>query len=94
MAERQLYIAAYDIADGGRLAAALKVLLDYAVGRQKSVFECQLDAAAKAQLLQRMANLLDDDEDCFFVLPTAARTRWSGLGIAPDHDHEDYFLIG
>jgi len=94
MTEHQLYIAAYDIADSSRQAAALKILLDYAVGRQKSVFECQLDTASRAQLQQRMTALLDDEEDRFLMLPSRRRSSWSVLGIAPEHDHEDFFFIG
>jgi len=94
MPEQQLYIAAYDIADASRLAAALKILLDYAVGRQKSVFECQLDTTSRAQLQQRMTALLDTEQDRFLMLPASRRSHWSVLGIAPEHDHEDYFFIG
>ena len=92
--EAHQHIAAYDIASARRLRAALKILLGYAVGRQKSVFECELDQARWAELCERMEELIDPAEDRFLILPASVARPWDTLGIAPRHDHRDFFLIG
>ncbi len=68
MTRRILHIAAYDIADPARLREGLRVLKDYAGGRQKSVFECFLSEGEKRALLDRMHALIDPEEDRFFLL--------------------------
>ncbi|MDT8321334.1 MAG: CRISPR-associated endonuclease Cas2 [Xanthomonadales bacterium] len=91
--ETRQHIAAYDIASGQRLRAALNILLDYAVGRQKSVFECELDAARWDELQARMKELVEPAEDRFLMLPASMVRPWDTLGIAPCHDRRDFFLI-
>ncbi len=85
MSDRQLHIAAYDIADDRRLREALKLLKGYASGRQKSVFECFLTAAERNALLAGVETLLDADEDRFVLLRLEPRgkTRVRGKGIKP-----------
>ena len=43
-----LYIVAYDISDHKRLQRVCQLLKDYAVGGQKSAYECYLSPADKA----------------------------------------------
>ena len=85
MSQRTLYLAAYDVTEPRRLRRALHVLRDYATGGQKSVFECFLDEAEKAELLARMDQLIDHEEDRFFVVPLCrrAKTRTLGIGVKP-----------
>ncbi len=92
MGSRQ-YIAAYDISSPRRLRGALKILLSYAIGRQKSVFECELDVHCWDELHTRMEELIDPAEDRFMILPTSSVRPWDSLGIAPCHDRRDFFLI-
>ncbi|QKK01675.1 MAG: CRISPR-associated endonuclease Cas2 [Pseudomonadota bacterium] len=87
------YITAYDISSPRRLRGALKILLDYAVGRQKSVFECELSALHFDELCERMEALIDPAEDRFMILPASCLRPWHTLGIAPQHDHRDFFLL-
>ena len=86
MSQRHLYLAAYDVADPGRLRQALKILRGYASGGQKSVFECFLSDAEKFQLLAQMGDLLDLEEDRFVLvrLDPRAKVRTLGIGIAPN----------
>lgn len=92
MGSRQ-YIAAYDISSPRRLRGALNILLSFAVGRQKSVFECELDAGRWDELHARMEELIDPGEDRFMILPTSSVRPWDSLGIAPCHEHRDFFLL-
>lgn len=45
MSERQLHLAAYDVREPSRLAAALQLVRAYATGGQKSVYEIFLTLA-------------------------------------------------
>lgn len=85
MSQRQLYLAAYDVAKPDRLRQALHVLRDYATGGQKSVFECFLTDKEKRELLQRMAALTDPEKDRFFLIRLSlhAKTCTLGLGVKP-----------
>lgn len=94
MVQRSLYIAAYDICDAKRLRRALAVLKDYATGGQKSVFECFLTDAEKAELLNRVQREIERREDKFLLLRLDPRgeIRVHGKGIRPENPR--YFVVG
>lgn len=94
MAERSLHIACYDVSDPKRLRQALRVLRDYATGGQKSVFECYLTASEKAELVGRMADLIDPDEDRFLLMRLDARRPTRTLGVALLPADPAFFYIG
>jgi CRISPR-associated protein Cas2 len=89
-----LYIAAYDIRSSRRLRKALDVLLDYALGRQKSVFECPLRPAEQQQLLQRIQAVIDETEDRFALIKLDRRAATYTLGKAVDLPRDGIFYIG
>ena len=94
MAERDLYLAAYDVASPSRLAAALALVRGYATGGQKSVHEVFLTPAERGELVHAMALLLDADEDRFFLLRLDPRARTYALGLAAKPIDPDYFYVG
>ena len=61
MPARQLFLAAYDVRDDGRLRRALHVLRDYTCGGQKSVFECYLTPNERKKLLSRVLSVICED---------------------------------
>lgn len=69
MAERKLYLAAYDIANPRRLRRVHHVVLDYASGGQKSAYECWLSGYERDELLDRVKSEMDLDEDRFCLAP-------------------------
>ena len=79
---RQLCLAAYDIAAPKRLAQAHGRLRAYATGGQKSVFECLLGAGERDHLLQEMGELIDAVEDSFLLLTLDHRARLVTMGRA------------
>jgi len=85
MANRSLYLAAYDVADARRLRAALDLVKGYSTGGQKSVHECFLSEAERAGLLRDVALVLDQADDSFLLLRLDPRARvlTLGKGIAP-----------
>ncbi|MFA5631708.1 MAG: CRISPR-associated endonuclease Cas2 [Porticoccaceae bacterium] len=94
MTHRTLHIAAYDICNARRLRKALYVLKDFACGGQKSVFECYLHAAEKQELLNRVEQILDLDEDRFLVVPIPGGKTVHVLGTAVMPCDPAFFYVG
>jgi CRISPR-associated protein Cas2 len=94
MSHRKLHIAAYDVADDGRLRDALKLLKGYASGRQKSVFECFLTPAERDALFAGVRAILDPVEDRFALLPLEPRGKCRTLGRAVKPVDPPWFYVG
>lgn len=94
MAHRDLYLAAYDVADPKRLRASLELVKGYATGGQKSVYEIFLTPAEKADLLLGMAQVLNETEDSFLLLRLDPRARVYVLGIGTEPMDPPYFYFG
>ncbi|MFV2029257.1 CRISPR-associated endonuclease Cas2 [Neisseria sp. S1] len=58
MAKRHLYLFAYDISDARMRRRVREILRGYAVGGQKSLFECWLTAGELADLCRRLPNMI------------------------------------
>lgn len=67
MARWKRFLAAYDVRDDCRRRNALRVMLDYAGDRQKSVFECHLAQSEVPLALERIGNLIDISTDRFIL---------------------------
>ena len=78
-----LHLAAYDIRTPQRLRRCHRILMDYACGGQKSVFECYLTPTERQTLLERVSQVLDLEEDRFLLVPLPAQ-RPLTLGKAKD----------
>lgn len=63
MNERDFFLAAYDVANARRLAAALHLMGGYAAGAQKSVHECFRTTGERNDLMHQMPVLLEEDTD-------------------------------
>ena len=94
MKNRQLYIAAYDISCNRRLRKALYVVRSYASGGQKSVFECFLTPAEKAQLLEDINTIIDPIEDRFILLKLLGAKHIHTLGKAVLPQDGSFFYVG
>lgn len=94
MANRQLYLAAYDISCNRRLRKALYVLRGFASGGQKSVFECFLTPAEKARLLEQIGQVIDPVEDRFILLRLAGVSHIRTLGKAVPPQDGSFFYVG
>ncbi len=94
MPERDLYLAAYDVADPKRLRASLELVKGYATGGQKSVYEIFLTPAERADLLLGMAQVLNEAEDSFLLLRLDPRSRVYTLGIGTEPTDPPYFYFG
>lgn len=94
MAVRDLYIAAYDVADPRRLRHALQAAKAYAVGGQRSAYECYLTPAERRAFLREMAALLEPEEDRFLLLRLDPRCKVQALGVAVPPKDPSYFYVG
>ena len=57
------YIICFDVADDSRLRAVSKTLEDFGTRVQYSVFECYLDEKDHRTLQQKLAGLIDHNDD-------------------------------
>jgi len=94
MKQRALHLAAYDITAADRLCRALEILHDYATGGQKSVFECFLTPGERRELLQRMDETIDHEEDRFFLIPLSRRAKTRTLGSGTRPVEPKYYYLG
>lgn len=93
MPARSLHLAAYDIRHPRRLRKALHVLKDFASGGQKSVFECYLTATERRELLDRIAQVMDLDDDRFLIVPLGSGAV-KVLGVAVQPADPGFYYVG
>lgn len=94
MSQRQLFLAAYDIADPKRLAQGLKILRAYATGGQKSVFECFLLPQERRDLVLEVDALIEPADDRFFLVRLDPRGKVQTLGIGVRPTDPRFFYLG
>lgn len=94
MSERQLYLAAYDIADRRRRTAAFKTVRAFATGGQKSFYEIFLTDSEKASLLQAMQETIEPSEDRFMLLRLDPRARFLAFGTGAPPSDPRFFYVG
>ena len=89
-------IVAYDIANPRRLARVAKVVLDYGVRVQKSIFEVSVNDKRFAEMKRRVDKEIYDEDDGvkYFLLceKSAGTVVIIGQGIFVDTD-EEYDVI-
>lgn len=64
---RSRYLIAYDIADSHRLYQMHKHVEAYAIGGQKSFYECWLTEHEMMKFKQEVNALIDPSDDCVFI---------------------------
>lgn len=93
MSNRDLFLAAYDVTNPGRLRQGLELVKGYATGGQKSAYECFLSPAEVKALLNGMAGVLDPAEDRFMLIRLDTRARVHTLGVATEPADPGYFYF-
>ncbi|RMD85018.1 MAG: CRISPR-associated endonuclease Cas2 [Candidatus Dadabacteria bacterium] len=94
MAQRGLYLAAYDIRDDRRRYQALQWLREFSTGGQKSVFECFLTEDERIALLTGMTRIVDFSTDSFVLIRLDPRAKVHTLGKGRPPADPDVFYIG
>jgi len=92
--KRHLFLAAYDVADPGRLRRMLVAVKRYATGGQKSLFECWLTKSERRALLAATRDEMDLEEDRFFLLRLDPRCKPQLLGVALPPTNPEFFYYG
>jgi CRISPR-associated protein Cas2 len=93
MTARKLYLACYDVRAPRRLRKALLILKEFAGGGQYSCFECYLSGTEKQELMDRVGDLLHE-EDAFILLPMNRAGAVTCLGTAVPAQDEEYYYLG
>ena len=85
-------IVAYDIAEPRRLNRVAKVMKDYGVRVQKSIFEVTVDAMLFAEMKRRVEDEIEASEDGVKYFPLCEKCAGTleiiGQGIYTDPDEE------
>lgn len=78
---RLLYIVTYDICDDKRLRSVFGLMRGYGDHMQYSVFRCELSDQERAELIEKLSQILNHDEDqvLFFPLGPAGGEREQGI---------------
>lgn len=87
-------IIAYDIADAKRLVRVAKVMLDYGVRVQKSIFEVEITSPAFRIFRERVEKIIIAEEDGVKYFPLCEKCAGTveiiGQGQFTDPDSEYY----
>jgi CRISPR-associated protein Cas2 len=85
-------IVAYDIAEPRRLNRVAKVLKDYGIRVQKSIFEVDVDARAFGEMKARIEEVIEAAEDGVKYFPVCEKCSGTleiiGQGVYTDPDEE------
>jgi CRISPR-associated protein Cas2 len=89
-------IVAYDIAEPKRLNRVAKVLKDYGLRVQKSIFEVRVDGARFSEMKVRVEKVIDASEDGVKYFPLCEKCAGTleiiGQGVFVDPD-EEYVVL-
>lgn len=91
---RTLFLAAYDVRDEARLRRALKAVMQYFSGGQKSAYECWLSPVDIRALLGDVREVIDPDQDSFGLIPLDPRRGVLTLGRGIKPADPDFFYFG
>lgn len=94
MSKRALHLVAYDIRDPRRLKAALWAVKEFSTGGQKSVHECFLSAAERADLERALGAVIDPADDMVLILRLDRRAEVRTLGVAVPPKDGAFFYVG
>ena len=87
-------IVAYDIANPRRIARVAKVLCDYGVRVQKSIFEVTVSNRVFAEMKVRIEQVIVPEEDGVKYFPVCEKCAGTveiiGQGVFTDPDQEFY----
>ena len=91
---RQLYLISYDIKDNARRARVLRAIKGNAIGGQKSVYECWLDANEFQNAKYALASLVHDAADRIVLTRLDPRAAIHTLGVGVPPEDGNLFYLG
>ncbi len=90
---RTRYLIAYDIADSKRLYRVHKQVEAYAIGGQKSFYECWLTPHEFVKLKANVTALMDNTEDRIFIYQLHKDTEPELFGKAHLQSTQPFLLV-
>lgn len=75
------YIISYDIPDDKRRNKVARALMDMGERRQYSVFECNLTPRQHRELWDKLADIIDTQEDSILCFPLCGRCQKAAMSL-------------
>lgn len=91
--QRTRYLVAYDIADSKRLYRVHKKVEAYAIGGQKSFYECWLTPRELAFFRQEITDIMHGEEDRLFIFQLHSDTQPRLFGKAKLQSTQPFMII-
>ena len=91
--ERTRYLIAYDIADSKRLARVHKQVEAYAIGGQKSFYECWMTKHELLKFKQNLTELMEASEDRIYIFQLNGNTEPMLFGKAKLQSSQPFLLV-
>ncbi|WP_044469486.1 CRISPR-associated endonuclease Cas2 [Mannheimia massilioguelmaensis] len=90
---RTRYLVAYDIADHKRLYRVHKKVEAYAIGGQKSFYECWLTTHELSHLRNEISEIMENEEDRLFIFQLFDNTEPLLFGKAMLQSTQPFMLV-
>ena len=90
---RFLYLVCYDVADRKKLRRIRKMTAAYAVGGQKSFYECWMTESELRQLIRQIENEIDLETDRAHLFSLDPRSSPFLFGVASRQSINPFMVI-
>lgn len=70
-----LVVVTYDVSNDKRLRKVHKLMKNYSIPVQYSVFECDLDTARIEDMITEVLNIIETEEDALLIYPVCLECR-------------------
>lgn len=90
---RLRYLVAYDISDPKRLRKVHKKVESYAIGGQKSFYECWLTSTELNTFNQQLYDLIDSTEDKIYIFQIPKDTKPQLFGRAKLQSIQPFLVV-
>ena len=77
---RQRYLIMYDISDSHRAGKARRLIRSFAVGCQKSVFDCLIRPEELRDLIRELEDVIDPHEDRVQIFSIDPKLKLTAVG--------------
>lgn len=91
--QRSLYLVCYDISDSKRLRKVHQLIKAYAIGGQKSFYECWLTPKDLLNLKQDLMQLMDLAVDRVHIFQLDTQTKAIFMGLASRQSIKPFLIV-
>jgi CRISPR-associated protein Cas2 len=90
---RTLYLVCYDVADARRLRRVHKLVMAYAIGGQKSFYECWLTVSELRELRANLTLEIDAELDRVHLFQLDSRMQPMFFGVASRAAMQPFMIV-